>query len=291
MDPQGRDLWTWAWPLTHADDYRALTSAPSAGQPTETETADAIRVQAGALTVTFSKARGQLISAQRGDQSFSLINGPRPAVGGATLTAITTHTDGTDYAIDATYTGGLKSVQWRIHGNGWLTVDYTYAADGPQDYLGVGFDYPEAKVRALTWLGDGPYRTYKNRRAGGTLNVWHSAYNRTVTGNSLWDYPEFKGYYGDVRWARLQTTEGPITFVMGQDDLFLQVLTSDFPPPSLAGHTIVPFPAADISFLHAIPPMGSKFATAATEGPAGQQTAASGDYHGSVSIYFGDLPH
>ena len=69
----------------------------------------------------------------------------------------------------------------------------------------------------------------------------------------------------------------------------MQVLTPKF--PRSPGHTAPAFPAAGLSFLNAIPPMGSKFASAASSGPSGQQAVAAGDYHGSVSFYFGPPAH
>jgi len=184
----------------------------------------------------------------------------------------------------------MKAVRWRIRGSGWLQLDYDYALEGPQDYFGVSFDYPEANVTAMTWLGKGPYRVWKNRREGTTLGIWSNTYNDTITGDTLWQYPEFKGYYGGVRWVQFQTTEGPITAVMGQDDLFLQVLTPKFAQNREAGNTAPPFPAASFSFLHAIPAMGSKFSGAKRSGPQGQAAVATGSYHGTVSFYFGGLP-
>ena len=290
-DPQGHEVWTWVWPLPHANDYRTLAATPGRQKATATETADSIRVRCGDLAVQFSKQTGFLTSVQRAGHPFSLLNGPRLAVGDATLASVEHHVEGSDCVVSATYTGVMKSVQWRVHGNGWVQLDYVYALDGPQDFFGVSFDYPEAAMRAMTWLGDGPYRAWKNRLAGGTFGVWQNTYNDTITGASLWQYPEFKGYYAGVRWVRFQTSEGPITAAMGQDDLDLQVLTPKFPSARLAGHTAPAFPAAGLSFLHAIPPMGSKFATAASSGPSGQQAVAAGDYHGSVSFYFGTLPH
>ena len=133
---------------------------------------------------------------------YPLSNGPRPAVGEATLASFEHHAEGTDLVINATYTGAMKSVQWRVRGNGWVQMDYDYALAGPQDFFGVSFDCPEADVRAMTWLGDGPYRAWKNRLAGETFGVWQNTYNDTITGDSLWQYPEFKGYYADVRWVR-----------------------------------------------------------------------------------------
>ena len=290
-DPQGREVWTWVWPLPHADDYRAIAAAPGGPKTSETETSDALTVRSEDLAVQFSKATGLLTSVQRAGQSYSLLNGPRPSVGDATLTSFEHHMEGTDQIIKATYSGAMTSVQWRVRGSGWVQMDYDYALTGPQDFFGVSFDLPEADVRAMTWLGDGPYRAWKNRLAGETFGVWHNTYNDTITGDSLWQYPEFKGYYADVRWVTLQTVAGPITVVMNQDGLFLQVLTPKFPPGNLPRHTLVAFPAAGLSFLHAIPPVGSKFATAASSGPSGQQALAAGEYHGSVSFYFGPPAH
>ena len=175
---------------------------------------------------------------------------------------------------------------------GWVQMDYDYALTGAQDLDGVTFDIPERQR---------PPHDVDRRRpipglegtavSGATFGIWHNTYNDSITGDSLWQYPEFKGYYADVRWMTLQTIAGPITVAMNQEDLFLQVLTPKFPPANLARHTAPAFPVAGLSLLNAIPPIGSKFATAASSGPSGQQAVAAGDYHGSVSFFFGQLPH
>ena len=289
-DPTGHALYTWVWSLPHVADYLAMTSLPGGAKTAASESAAEIQVHSGALTTTFSKLSGQLLSVQRGAQLFSLSNGPRLAVGDAALTNIEHHLDGADTIVSATYAGNLKTVRWRIRSNGWLQLDYEYALEGPQDFFGVSFDYPEADVKAMTWLGKGPYRVWKNRKEGTTLGVWSNTYNDTITGDTLWQYPEFKGYYGGVRWVQFQTTEGPITAVMAQDDLFLQVLTPKFAQNREARNTAPLFPAASFSFLHAIPAMGSKFLSAKRSGPQGEPAIATGSYHGTVSFYFGGLP-
>ena len=286
-DPNGRELWTWVWPLPHAGDFRAIPIAPGKQKVTATETDDVIIVRAGDLAVVFSKQTGLLKSAERAGKLLSLANGPRLAVGQATLTGMEHRADGTDYLVTATYSGNMKSVRWLVRSNGWLQLDYSYSLSGPQDFFGVSFDYPEANVKNMRWLGNGPYRVWKNRLMGGTLNVWENEYNNTVTGAGPWKYPEFKGYYSNVQWVQFQTSEGPITVIVLQDDLFLQVLTPEFPEMKLAGKTFVPFPAAGISFLHAIPGIGSKFIDARSSGPQGEKTVASGGYQGSVSFFFG----
>ena len=139
---------------------------------------------------------------------------------------------------------------------------------------------------------------WKNRLGGNTLGVWENDYNNTVTGYSRWEYPEFKGCFANVEWMQLRTIEGPITIVPGESTaadgkpvpVYVQVLTPDTPPKELEGQTGAPLPEAGVAILNAIPPKGSKFKPAASTGPQGQLSEATGEYSGSVSFYFGELP-
>jgi len=286
-DPAGRELWTRVWPLRGLAGYRSLAGDSVRQKVTASETADRITVLAGTQELAFNRKTGLLDSVKKGSQAFSLNNGPRLVAGEAALTSLEHRADGPDYLITATYSGDMKSAQWRVRANGWVLLDYVYTLGGSQNFLGVGFDYPESNVRKMKWLGNGPYRVWQNRMAGGTLSVWENEYNNSVTGAGPWKYPEFKGYYDAVRWVKFETSEGPITVMLNQDNLFLQVFTPQYPEMKLAGRTLSPFPASGISFLHAIPGMGSKFISAENSGPQGRKTAAAGDYHGSVGFFFG----
>jgi hypothetical protein len=73
-------------------------------------------------------------------------------------------------------------------------------------------------------------------------------------------------------------------------ETFVQVLTPEFPPRELEGETKVNLPECGIALLDAIPPVGSKFKTAATTGPQGQPNVGRDEYRGSVMFYFGELP-
>ena len=87
-----------------------------------------------------------------------------------------------------------------------------------------------------------------------------------------WTYPEFKRFHSNLHWATLETRETPITIVSATNDLFLRVLTpreasgAGFEPRT----THVAFPAGDLSFLHAIAPIGTKFDPATSHGQSGQ---------------------
>ena len=288
-DPTGRELWTWVWPLRPSEAYR-LTEEPAEHHAVPTETNGAIEVNAGDLTVRFSQQTGRLIGVQRGAQTYSFTNGPRLAVGRATLREIHFDDDGPDCFVSAKFDGDLQSVFWRINGNGWINCDYTYTARGTNDFLGVLFDYPEQLVTHKRWCGDGPFRVWQNRLRGVTSGVWENDFNNTLTGYRDWIYPEFKGFFANVRWLQLDTAEGPITVVNRSAVPFLQVLTPEFAPPNLTGKACAPVPACGLGLLDAISPIGSKFKEAKFGGPQGEPNLAHGEYSGAVSFYFGKLP-
>jgi hypothetical protein len=290
-DPGGRELWTWVWPLNKRDNYLGeLTHEPAEHHAVAAEANGVIEVKSGELTATFSKETGLLTGVQRGAQMFSLTNGPRPAVGSAKLREIHFTDDGPDAIVSAKFDGDLKSIAWRVNGNGWIDCNYSYAAEGANDFIGVLFDYPENLVQHKRWLGDGPYRVWQNRLRGVTLGVWENDYNNTLTGFRDWIYPEFKGFFAGVRWLQLDTTEGKITVVNHGAVPFVQVLTPEFAPPNLTGKAFAPVPKCGLGFLDAIPPIGSKFKEARFGGPQGQPNVAHGEYSGAVSFYFGKLP-
>jgi hypothetical protein len=302
-DPQGHEVWTWVWPQSSSwDDPQQLVHAAANAKITTTETPDVLTVTVNDLVIRFTKRTGMIDTVKRG-KTFALYNGPRLVTGSGTLTNFTAKPDGDDLVISATYSGDLQSIAYRIHPNGWITMDYAYHLTGPHDFFGLGFDYAEGAVRSMRYLGNGPYRVWKNRLAGGTLNVWEKTYNNTVTGDpddsnanspdaGKLIYPEFKGFYSGVRWIQLQTGEGLITAIINDpSQMFVQVLNPQLPPTRLQGKTGVAFPTTDVAFLDAIPPIGSKFVPPNITGPSAQQAIAQGDYRHSVSLFFGELPH
>ena len=288
--PGGRELWTWIWPLPAADRFRSVVHEPATQHAAAVETDSAIQVKAGDLTVTFSKQTGVLTSVRRGDQAYSLANGPCFTGGSNSLVKISYDGDGPDIVVSEKLSGALKSVSWRVNGNGWLDCDYAYAATGTNDFLGVTFDYPENLVRHKRWLGDGPYHVWKNRLRGVSFNVWDNDYNNTITGFRDWIYPEFKGFFADVRWLQLDTAEGQITVLNNSGVPFMQVFAPEFPPTNLVGKAFALMPNCGLGFLDCISPIGSKFKPPKSMGPQSQPNVATDEYSGSISFYFGKLP-
>ena len=288
-DAKQRELWTSTWPLPGMARFRSLPQrSTGTAKAVSSETVDAIKIVAGDLSVTFSKTTGRLQAVSRGGKDFSLANGPRLAVGEATLEKLETRNENTDVIVTATYAGALKTVVWRVRANGWLDCEYAYTADKPSPYLGVCFDYPESLVKAKRWVGEGPYRTWQNRRRGTPLGAYENAYNDTITGYSGWVYPEFKGCFAGVRWLTLDTKEGALTTMIGSNDLYVQVLTPSFPSEEAQRHAVIKLPAAGLAFLHEIPAVGEKGRPVQEHGPQSQLHPVRDIYRGKVSFHFGD---
>src|SRR5690606_41184379 len=94
--------------------------------------------------------------------------------------------------------GQLAYMRWTMRRDGWLQHDYRYAMEGARPYAGVSFNFPENYIISDKWLGNGPYRVWKNSLQGVTLNTWENMYNDSHAGIGPWEFPEFKGYFSNV---------------------------------------------------------------------------------------------
>ncbi len=289
VDAEGGRIATWSWMIGSASDTSAAivaTTGTVAAELAQSEDGEQLLVTAGSREFAFSNSSGQLLSVTHGGQAYSFGRGPALLAGEAELVTLDSTLDGQDVVITTTYSGNLEQVQWRVLSSGWAELTYRYALEGEYDYFGVGFEYPEENVIGAQWLGRGPHRVWKNRMQGPWHDVWQRDYNDGIPGQR-WDYPEFKGYYADVRWLRLLTTEGPIHVVMATDELFLGLFV---PRDGIAPReSPIVYPEQGISLLHGISPIGTFTLPAAELGPQGQPHSLSGSFEGTVFLYFGEL--
>ncbi len=190
--------------------------------------------------------------------------------------------DGRDAVFCARYRGGVDSIVWRLgdhglcmdavllnRGSGGGGFDDAFM-DSEVYNLGFSFSYPEEACSGMKWLGRGPYRVWKNRLAGSRFGLWHNDYNDTVTGESYDNliYPEFKGYYGDIHWAKIESPTFPLTITSETDGLYLRLFTPREPAGG-GGRTMPAFPEGDISLLLDIPAIRS-FKPIEQQGPHSQ---------------------
>lgn len=176
---------------------------------------------------------------------------------------------------------GLNRFRWELSGDGALQLDYDYTLEGDFIHHGITFDHPEESMKSLRWLGDGPYRVWQNRLRGTWLGVHETVYQEDETG-AAWNFPEFQGCYSGLRWANLETSAGRLTAESSSQKINLRVGT----PRISHGNTTVVFPTGDLSFLHAIPAMGSKFAPPERSGPSSLPAKAKGTYRGTITFSF-----
>jgi hypothetical protein len=289
LDLGGTVIGQWSWMLQSPASVRERivdASAPGMALPADAGASDAgpsaqasgdrLQVLAGSARYTFDTSSGLLVGVSADGQSFSFGNGPVLAAGSATPSSFSARAEGDEYVVSATYEGELRELTWRVLGSGWLALSYRYAPSGSYPYYGVSFDYPEALVQSVQWLGRGPGRVWKNRLKGSWHDVWSIA--RGAAPASL-DDGAFAGYFADVYWARLATTEGRIDVVIDDPGTYLRLFDVGAAPVEPA------FPPGGISFLRGIAPIGDARFAPSELGPEGDLHVLDGSREITQSVY------
>lgn len=295
-DPGGRELYTWTFPISRPATIAHRLVDTSWGNKVQNSQTDSLfTLTANGISVSFGKYTGMLRAVKNAKGSIPFNNGPVISSGDVMPSSIRQATEDLNQVVEVTYPKGslCRSLKWTMYPSGWLKMDLQYYP--PQydyDLLGASFSYPEKgpdSVKAVRWLGDGPYRVWKNRMQGVTLDVWDKAYNNTITGQGNVVYPEFKGYYSNFYWMRLETAGQPFTIVCANEDVYLRLYTPANPVKTY--NVAPPFPSGDISFMHAIPPIGTKSQKPENMGPSGAKNmyydyTRSKDYSKPLTLYF-----
>jgi hypothetical protein len=253
-DKNDHGLWTWVYSLQPQNKF-----VPSGSPVAPVTVGDELQLKSGDTEARVASATGQLLGVKIGGKDFSLTSAP------------------------------ISNAKWTMLDSGWLKLEYSVdpaAQLAATNAVGIAFDYPEEKMLKKTWLGDGPYRVWRNRLKGPTLGVWETAYNTTETGYKDWVYPEFAGYFANVRWMKIATTEGTLTMMIPDEKTFVRVGTPKFPQAKLSGKTMVNFPPGNLAVLRDIPPIGTKFSSAAQGGPQGSTPLVTAPYQGTIYLHF-----
>lgn len=288
IDQNGYELYTWSWPVIQAEEKaRELFSSDFKESEIEiVESGDLLIASVANLKIVFSKTDGTMQNIQNGSGTISFSGGPVPVgVESKVEGAKWGKDEKGDFKIEVLYSGNPKKIVWTLHKNGLLKLEANPLQGARDiDYIGLSFNYPEEKCTGIKWLGSGPYRVWKNRLKGSNFGVWDKTYNNTITGESFNNliYPEFKGYHGNLYWAKFETTETDFTVISETPNLFFRLFTPAI-PKNLKGDVSPPFPEGDISFLYEIPAIGTKFQQAELMGSTGQKGIFKG--HGGDEFY------
>jgi len=291
-DVFGKEIYTWTWRISSNQKVfeQFSTNAAKDFSVNVVENDAEFILKADEKEFTIGKKDGLLKSVivDKKGKKMSFNNGPVFVNGKMELTSIKTFTEGRNQGVEVHYKHGNQLI-WKLNSNGILELTYEYSLSGDYAFSGVSFDYPEYYVINAKWLGKGPYHVWKNRTQGQTYNVWQSLKNSTRTGQSPWIYPEFKGYFDDVSWLQLDTAEGKLTVGTKDEKMFVRLF--DF--YGIYGAEGFPkLPPGNISFLDAIPPLGTVLAfninnNTESLGVESESNHLNGKYKRTLYFYFG----
>ncbi len=297
-DIYGREIYTWTRTITPASRYAArLIEKENTDIVKQEERNDEIILSSKDTKLVINRTDGLIRLIEVDGRQLSLVNGPRFTSGNMVVDELDRVVEDNVEKIQLTFKdadsrrqSGRNVITLSLLPSGWIGIDYSFDVGGYHDHIGITFDYPEDKVKHIKWLGNGPYRVWKNRLKGVSFNIWEKEYNNTVTGES-WEYPEFKGFHANLYAADLTTDEGVIRIVAASEDLFLHLFTPDDPVKRNNDNTLGKFPDGQLSILNAISPVGTKFKQAGELGPQSQQnyflsSGHAGPLRGKVYLKF-----
>jgi len=281
VDPHGKEIFTWSFPVNNPGEvrYGNHVNAEDEGDVKVDITGASVLVKSGGLSFEFDNKTGSLARASNEGRDISINNGPRFITQREIEISGLDHQkdDDGNYIITFSFQGEITKfrniqyeIKWTVKKDGLLDLDVS------GHYMqGVSFDYPEENVKSIRRLGDGPFRVWRNRMKGTKLGVWEDDYNNTITADpeSGYDYPEFKGFFSSLYWAKLMNKdETSMTVYCHTPYTFLRVFTPEKPSESREGwgSDALVCPEGDISFLNAIPPLGTMFKRAEDLGPQSQ---------------------
>lgn len=275
IDPHGREIFTWTWPIILPDQIKKPVIVSSAQKISAEDSPTSLTVHSAGLGYFFDKSNGQLQKLVNGKGEISL-SGPVEAGFSHRLVRLNSYFDGANFIVEPLYEGDTYfAVKWTFAPGKAVELQYQYTLEKHWsqqtgvEFAGITFHYPEEKITGMKWLGRGPYRVWKNRLKGQQFGVWHKSYNNTITGAS-WIYPEFKGYHADLYWVVVENKESPFTVYTDDQSVYFQMLKpghSNYEHESLK----TGFPDGDIGFLNSIAPIGTRFQNPTLLGPESQK--------------------
>ncbi len=292
-DQHGMEIFTWSYPVSMPKQLNESNLKYNGSGDLSTETIDqVIKVVANQIEFLFSEKTGLLQEVKKDNQIIPFNNGPvilghkdkieklsvTQSKEKVEISVVFEETDKSpNWASHKEFSSDL--IKWTIYPNGLLDLKVEIKGKKiVKDYKGITFSFPETEVEGMKWLGDGPYRVWRNRMKGTKFQVWENDYNNTITGESGFVYPEFKGFFSNLYWAKINGKNNcGFTVYCHSKHTFLRMLTPENPSGDPRGRLSPKFPEGDISFVKNIPAIGTKFQEGDKMGP-----------HGHSENYFGN---
>ena len=259
FDRFGRQINVWTWPVQTAEDYaNSQININNRESATLIESDDFYTFRSGDFYIEFSKKDGTLNKVGNSNGEFPIHNGPVLMNLNILPESVDVWKEGNAYVVSAGYKDGMMNFQWSVYADGIVDLDIQYQLPkGDYAYAGINFGYPEDEIKGVTYIGNGPYRVWKNRMSGPQFGRWIKTYNNSITGYSGFEYPEFKGFYSECYKVEFKNkSKGDFSVFCKTNDIFFRLFTPEQGVDPI-GNTME-FPAGDISFMHGILPIGTK---------------------------------
>ncbi|MBE6287065.1 MAG: glycoside hydrolase family 2 [Mediterranea massiliensis] len=272
-DWEGKEIYTWTRTITPAARYATRLVSAEGEMPQCVETDKELTYNQGNTTLVIDKRKGVINRIEVDGKVLPLTGGPRFTVGELEVSKMDFDSNDGKVTFWFKKKDAKRQARNRITisllPSQWVKIDYSFDTGGRYPHVGVTFDFPEEQVKGVKWLGNGPYRVWKNRLKGVTFGLWKKEYNNTLTGES-WEYPEFKGFHSKLYAADLYTNGGTLKMVAEEEDLFLHLFTPGKQGKRNNDNTLGVFPDGQLSVLNAISAVGTKFKDARELGPQSQ---------------------
>ncbi|WP_282123303.1 glycoside hydrolase family 2 protein [Algibacter mikhailovii] len=302
MDRDGKEIFTWSYPIKTPKQVNDALMDCSDNGAIKTQIKDGvIVVESGGINYSFSEKTSLLIAVKKDGNIIPFNNGPiifdhkdkiesvnvRKLDDKVEIITVFESTDKSpNWAVHKEYSS--DKIKWTIYPNGLLNLKVEIKGKKiVNGYKGITFSFPESEVSGMKWLGDGPYRVWRNRMKGTQFKVWENDYNNTVTGESGFVYPEFKGFFSSLYWAKVKgKNNNGFTVYCNSSNTFLRMLTPQNPTPKTDPKARVSpkFPIGDISFVKNIPAIGTKFQESDKMGPQGNSENYFGNDDNPIKI-------
>ena len=294
--PDGKEIFTWSFPIVKPKEVVQRSIRKNGTKVVMTDADSSFDVTANNINFRFHKRTGKLLEVRNALGALPLNNGPVVQEAVNNFENFTARYETDTLVIESTFERkkSYNTLKWLIYPSGILKMQVNYF---PAEYFtwfdGVNFSFPESEIKSAEFLGNGPYRVWKNRLAGNQFGIWKKDYNKTETAEQ-WLYPEFKGYHSNMYWCKFITNSQAFTIYTENEDLFFRLFTPAFKTDQWRNYEPL-FPGGDISFMQGIPSIGTKNQRAETTGPMGMKNIFY-DYEKEPSraleiiLYFDFLP-
>lgn len=274
-DPYGKELFTWSFPIQTPVAVLEPVLSPAGDGPAVqfSETDSAYAITANKVSLVISKNTGLLQQVVNSSGVIPFNNGPVLQECVNNFKNFTHEVHGKQVVIRSAFDrkNSYNTLQWTIYPSGLVKMEVQYFPEAYYtNFVGVNFSFPKKEIKGVEYMGNGPYRVWKNRMKGNKFGIWKKDYNATETGEYPIIYPEFKGYHSNMYWCRFITRNSSFKVFTENEDLFFRLFTPAFKTDQWKNYEII-FPNGDISFMQGIGAIGTKSQRAETTGPMGMK--------------------